>query len=95
MKLAVGQYIPSNSIIHRMDPRVKILCNILFIVIIFLSDYYITGAIIFFPILLIFFAAQIQARKLLSLLKPAIFLLFFLFIINIFILHDNKDVYLK
>ena len=90
MKLAIGQYIPSNSIIHKMDPRIKIFTNILFIVMIFLARSFITSFIVFLPILLTFFLAKLQPRKLFSLLKPALFLLVFLFIINIFVLRDKN-----
>ena len=95
MKLTIGQYMPLNSVIHRMDPRVKIFCNILIIVIIFLSKSFITGAIIFIPILLIFFASKLQFKKMFSLLKPALFLLFFIFIINVFILRNPGGYYWK
>lgn len=34
-EITIGQYYPANSIIHRLDPRVKIICTILFIVSLF------------------------------------------------------------
>ena len=86
MKLIVGQYIPSNTFIHKLDPRVKILCNILFIVIIFISKYYISSLSLLLFIMFIFLLAKIELKRFISLLKPALFLLFFLFLINLFLI---------
>ena len=34
--MTLGQYYPADSVLHRMDPRIKILCTIAFIVASFL-----------------------------------------------------------
>lgn len=36
--ITIGQYFPGNSVIHRMDPRFKILCTVLFIVTLFAGN---------------------------------------------------------
>ncbi|MCI5837472.1 MAG: energy-coupling factor transporter transmembrane protein EcfT [Veillonellaceae bacterium] len=36
--ITVGQYYPGDSVIHRLDPRAKILCTMIFIVGIFFAD---------------------------------------------------------
>ena len=36
--ITLGQYYPGNSYLHRMDPRAKILCTMIFIVAIFLAN---------------------------------------------------------
>lgn len=36
--ITLGQYYPGNSFLHRMDPRAKILCTMIFIVAIFLAQ---------------------------------------------------------
>ena len=35
--IALGQYYPGNSLIHRLDPRTKILVTLFFIIAIFLA----------------------------------------------------------
>jgi energy-coupling factor transporter transmembrane protein EcfT len=35
--MTIGKYIPNKTIIHSIDPRVKIFANVLFIVLVFLS----------------------------------------------------------
>ncbi|MCP4337217.1 MAG: energy-coupling factor transporter transmembrane protein EcfT [Mycoplasma sp.] len=90
MEMTVGQYIEDNSIIHRLDPRVKIFANISLIVLVFLSKSYLTYALLFTPILISYLFARLKIRKLISMLKPVIFICAFLFIINIFIIKINK-----
>lgn len=36
--ITIGQYYPAKSIIHRLDPRVKIVCTLLFLVSLFLQS---------------------------------------------------------
>ena len=38
--VAFGQYYPAKSFVHRMDPRVKILLNLLYMITIFLVQSY-------------------------------------------------------
>ena len=44
--VALGQYIPGNGIVHRTDPRVKILLLIAFIVFIFCSFSFVSLGIV-------------------------------------------------
>ena len=36
--ITIGQYFPGKSAIHKMDPRIKILLSILYIVMLFVAD---------------------------------------------------------
>ena len=36
--ITLGQYYPGNSFLHRMDPRAKILCTMIFLIAIFLAE---------------------------------------------------------
>ncbi len=91
MELTVGKYIPNTTVIHRLDPRIKLLCNILLIVIIFLTRSYIAYGIILAPVLLSYFLSKLSLKKLFSMMKPVIFITLFLFIINIFIINPTSD----
>lgn len=54
--ITLGQYFPGNSVIHRLDPRTKILATLIYIAVIFLAEsflsYGILTAFAFFVILL-------------------------------------------
>ena len=36
--ITLGQYYPGNSFLHRMDPRAKIICTMIFITAIFIAE---------------------------------------------------------
>ena len=36
--ITIGQYFPGQSAIHKMDPRIKILLSVLYIVMLFVAD---------------------------------------------------------
>ncbi len=89
MKVALGRYLPGNTIIHRMDARIKLFANILFIVLFFLANNFIIQGIILIPL---FFAFIISTRKPLFLLRMLIMPIiigFFMLIINMFILETD------
>ncbi len=49
--ITIGQYIPGDSFIHKLDPRTKILISIFFIINLFLVKNFTAYAIIFLFIL--------------------------------------------
>ncbi|MCC9699597.1 energy-coupling factor transporter transmembrane protein EcfT, partial [Streptococcus agalactiae] len=46
-KLILGRYIPGNSLIHKLDPRSKLLAMLLFIIIVFWANNVVTNVIVF------------------------------------------------
>ena len=94
--VSAGKYIPGNSLIHRLDPRVKIISNILMIVLVFLTDSFITEALLLTPILVAFLISGLRKRMIFKLIKPALFIGVFIFLINIFIIKwtpNSNDVW--
>ena len=52
--MILGRYVSGNSIIHRLDPRSKLLSMFLFILIIFLANNIVTNGLLFaFTMLLV------------------------------------------
>lgn len=90
MKVAIGRYLPSDSLIHKMDARIKLFANISFIVLFFLVNNFIIYGFLFIPL---FWAFIISTRKPIYLLKMLIMPIFvgiFMLIINMFVL-DTKS----
>ena len=86
--LAFGQYYPGKSWIYKLDPRIKIIATILFIVLIFLIP--ITGMNGLF--ILAFLTTGIPIIKVLNGLKPVLFLLSFTVILQlIYTTSDESD----
>jgi len=82
--IAFGQYCEGSSLIHRLDPRIKIVVAILFIVVIFLAKsvsafLLLTAAMVGFVLM-----TGISPRLILRSLRPLLIIILFTAIINIF-----------
>ena len=87
--ITLGQYFPGNSVVHRLDPRTKILLMILYIIEIFL----IQRLWLFLPaaalVLGITALAQIPLKYLYRSVKQLRFLLIAMFVINLFFVQGE------
>lgn len=83
--ITLGQYVPGNSILHRLDPRTKILWTMLLMVVTFLintwQEYVMMGALT----LILLIVSGIPVRQTLKGLKPLLFILAITAILNIFL----------
>ena len=82
--ITLGQFIPGNTCIHRLDPRTKIVCMILFILLIFLVSRIELFLLPTILLVLMFVLAKVPVSYLGSSLKPMRVLLIFMFLINLF-----------
>lgn len=82
-KMIFGRFIPGDSIVHRLDPRSKLLFVFIFIFVIFLANNTITYALMFAFTLAIILMSRIKIYFLINGLKPVIFLMIFTFLMHI------------
>jgi len=82
----VGRYIPGNSIIHRLDPRIKLATNIIFIVLVFITRSFVMEAVLVTPIIFAFLVSGLRKKQLFNMIKPVVFIGVFLLLINAFIM---------
>lgn len=82
--ITLGQYFPGKSIIHKLDPRIKIILTVLFIIMIF-SAKSVSGFIFisFFTVVIVA-VSEIPVKTILKGIKPLIYVIAFTGIINIF-----------
>ncbi len=88
--VSVGKYISGNSIAHKLDPRVKLVVNITFIVLVFLTYNPLMLGIILAPALLLYLMSPLKKIQLLKMILPIIFIGVFVFIINLFVIKTNS-----
>jgi len=88
--ITIGQYIPGNTSIHRLDPRVKILATIAYISILF----FIKG---FFPYIyvlaylgIIIWLSEISVKTILRSLKPLAIIIILTVVFNIFMTPGER-----
>lgn len=82
--ITIGQYYPTGSIIHKLDPRTKLLITFSLIVGLFLINKFVAYGIIIAFILGAMFLSKIPIRYMTKGLKPLMFIIIITFIINVF-----------
>lgn len=89
--IAFGQYYPAKSIMHRLDPRMKIIIGILYIVACFLCKNVISFAVLAFSAVFIILISRIPVRVVLKSIKAIIFIMIFTAVLNIFWTKGEAD----
>ena len=82
--ITLGQYFPGDTIVHRLDPRTKILVVIIFIVALFLAVDWISYAVMFLITALCVKLSSIRLKSLMKGLKPLVFIILLTGILNLF-----------
>lgn len=90
--ITIGQYYPTDSILHKLDPRVKIVGTLLYLVSLFLVQ-----SILGYFIALLFLLTCVKLSKvpvlyILRGLRPVLFLLSFTIILNLFMTAGGNTI---
>ena len=88
--MLIGRYVPSDSILHRMDPRSKLMMVFLFVCIVFIANNTVTYAILGLYTLLLVCMSKIQLRFIINGLKPVLFLILFTFFLHVFFTKEGE-----
>jgi len=88
--ITIGQYVHGNSIVHILDPRIKIIITIILITSLFLIGNFWGFAIFLVFILLIIKLSQLPVKKVLKGLKPILFLVLLTVILHIFMTRGGE-----
>ena len=78
-----GQYYPADSIIHKMDPRCKLVLTIIYMVAIFLVKSYLGYVTTILLLLSTIFISKVPLKVVFKSIKAVLFLLIFTLIINL------------
>lgn len=87
-----GQYYPTDSFVHRCDPRMKIVFLIAYIVAVFLCDNFYGLAASALVLILCVGFSRVPVRSVLKSVKGVIFLLIFTAVLNIFFYAGDTTV---
>ena len=88
--ITIGQYYPAKSILHRLDPRVKLICTLLYLVSLFLFRSvpgYIVATIFLAIIIKI---STVPFSYIVRGLKPIVMLLMITVLFNLFLTRDGE-----
>ena len=86
--IALGQYYPADSIMHRLDPRTKVIGAVVYIVAAFLCNNLLSFGLLLLSALFLIFLSRIPLRIVLRSIRALIFIMAFTAILNIFWITD-------
>ncbi|MGY6171985.1 energy-coupling factor transporter transmembrane component T family protein [Candidatus Mycoplasma pogonae] len=90
MDIIIGKYVATNSLIHKIDPRLKILFNITYVVLFFVVSHFVTLIILFSVLALAFILATKSPLKLIKMLKMPLVVGIVIFLVNSFVLKEEN-----
>ena len=88
--ITIGQYYPTNSVIHRLDPRVKIVCTLAYLISLFIFKSVLGYAICTIFLIAVIRTSKVPFKFITKGLKPIILLLMMTTIFNLFFTSSGK-----
>ena len=89
--ITLGQYFPGNSVVHRLDPRTKLIMLILYIVALFCAVNWVSYAIMLVFLTVIIKISTIPLKSLVRGMKPLLLILVFTGVLNLFFTVGEGD----
>ncbi len=96
--ITFGQYIPRNSIIHKLDPRAKLLGLLILVSAVFTIKNFCAFGISVLALLCVIRASKIPAKSIVKSSRPVLFLIIFTFAFNMIALifrYDFREAFLQ
>ena len=82
--MTLGQYFPGKTVVHRLDPRTKLILVIVYIVALFSAKWFVTYGVMLLTLCGIIAASKINPKVILRSLKPLLFIIVLTGILNLF-----------
>jgi len=82
--ITLGQYFPGGTIVHRLDPRIKIVLTVVYITALFLAKGFAAYLLMLAALMTCLFLSKIKPKTALSGLRPVIVIILFTVILSIF-----------
>ena len=82
--ITLGQYFPGNSLVHRLDPRTKLLLLVLYIVALFCAASWVSYGLVFAFLAMSIAISKIPVKSIVRGMKPLVVILVFTGVLNLF-----------
>ena len=82
--ITLGQYYPGDTLVHRLEPRTKLILTLVYIVALFTAAVYAGYVLVFLFLAVSILVSRIRLRSILSGLKPLIIIVLITGILNLF-----------
>ncbi|MGN1167308.1 MAG: energy-coupling factor transporter transmembrane component T family protein [Lachnospiraceae bacterium] len=91
--ITIGQYYPAKSILHRLDPRVKLVSTLLYLISLFLFKSIPGYLVATLFLVLVIRASRVPFKHIVKGLKPVIMILMITVIFNLFLTKDGDVIF--
>ncbi|MBQ6824923.1 MAG: energy-coupling factor transporter transmembrane protein EcfT [Clostridia bacterium] len=81
--ITFGQFFPGNSFMHRLDPRMKLLLTVLYVVALFLVPRFLGFGVMGIVVLAVILSSKISLKVVFRGLKPLLFIIVFTALFNV------------
>ena len=88
--ITLGQYFPGNSVIHRLDPRAKLIVLVVYIVALFMAVSWVSYALMVVFLLACIRISTIPAKSFIRGMKPLMMILVFTGVLNLFFTTEGE-----
>ena len=92
-KLILGRYIPGNSMIHRLDPRSKLLAMFLFILLIFWANNLVTNLLLFVFVFSLVLLSKVPLKFFLKGIQSMVFIIAFTTLFQLFLTSGGATIF--
>ena len=82
--ITLGQYFPGNSVVHRLDPRTKLMMLVVYIIALFCAVSWVSYAVVLAFLAMTIIVSTIPLKSLFRGMKPLILILVFTGVLNLF-----------
>ncbi|MDF2036839.1 energy-coupling factor transporter transmembrane protein EcfT [Bacillus sp. CMF12] len=89
-KMIFGRYVPAESVLHRMDPRSKLVLIFLFVCIVFLANNMLTYGLLTVYTFLMIALSKVPIRFIYTGLKPVLLLVIFTLFLHLFLTKEGE-----
>ena len=87
--ITLGQYYQAESIIHRLDPRVKMIGTLIYIITLFIFNTFLGFAFAALCLFGIVRTSKVPFKFIVKGLKPIFFIIIFTFVLNMFMIRGE------
>ena len=91
--ITLGQYFPGQSIIHRLDPRTKLIMLVVYIVSLFLAESWVSYGLMFLFLVTVIWLSTIPLKSILRGMKPLVMILIFTGVLNLFFTQEGEVIF--
>ena len=91
--ITLGQYFPGQSVIHRLDPRTKLVMLVVYIVALFLAESWVSYGLMFLFLVSVTRLSTIPLKAIVRGMKPLVVILIFTGVLNLFFTQDGEVIF--